>query len=227
MLQLLSMPNSIFGAILFAFFVGFSASIPLGPSGLESVSRSITKGFKEGFKVSLGAVSADIVYIIIINLGFFTFFTKSPKYYSLFWIISGIVLIISTRISLNAKNSHSVSTQLSFRHASNGFLTGFFITFLNPTTPSLWIALSGTVFNVWRHSGKTFFMFSIISMMVGSIAWFCLLNIIVSKGVKKLNPKFAAGTTKLLDYFLFALGIIFIILGICKFIFRGAPWKFI
>ena len=227
MLQLLSMPNSIFGAILFAFFVGFSASIPLSPSGLESVSRSITKGFKEGFKVSLGAVSADIVYIIIINLGFFTFFTKSPKYYSLFWIISGIVLILSTRISLSSKNTHSFSTPPSFRHASNGFLTGFFITFLNPTTPSLWIALSGTVFNVWRHSGKTFFMFSIISMMVGSIAWFCLLNIIVSKGVKKLNPKFAAGTTKLLDYFLFALGIIFIILGICKFIFRGAPWKFI
>ena len=218
---------TIFKSIFICFFTGFLASIPLGPSGLESVSRSITKGFKEGFKVSLGAVSADIVYIIIINLGFLTFFTSSPKSYSLFWIISGIVLIISTRISLNAKNSHSVSTQLSFRHASNGFLSGFFITFLNPTTPSLWIALSGTVFNVWRHSGRAFFVFSVTSMIIGSIAWFCLLNIIVSKGVKKLNPKFASGTTKLLDYFLLVLGIIFIILGICKVIFRGELWKFI
>jgi threonine/homoserine/homoserine lactone efflux protein len=217
---------TIFKAIFFGFFTGFLASIPLGPSGLESVSRSITKGFREGFKVSLGAVSADIVYIIIINLGFLTFFTKNPKSYSWFWIISGIVLMISTKISLNAKNSHATSTQ-SFKHASNGFLTGFFITFLNPTTPSLWIALSGTVFNVWRHSGKAFFIFSVSSMMVGSIAWFCLLNIIVSRGVKKLNPKFAANTTKLLDYFLFALGIIFIILGICRLIFRGEPWKFI
>lgn len=218
---------TILKAIIIGFFTGFLASIPLGPSGLESVSRSITKGFKEGFKVSLGAVSADIVYIIIINLGFLTFFTKSPKYYSLFWVISGIVLIISTKISLNSKNSHLVSTQSSFRHASNGFLTGFFITFLNPTTPSLWIGLSGTVFNVWRHSGRTFFMFSVTSMIIGSIAWFCLLNILVSKGVKKINPKFTAGTTKLLDYFLFALGIIFVILGICRFIFRGEPWKFI
>ena len=87
---------TILKAIIIGFFTGFLASIPLGPSGLESVSRSITKGFKEGFKVSLGAVSADIVYIIIINLGFLTFFTKSPKYYSLFWIIAGIVLITST-----------------------------------------------------------------------------------------------------------------------------------
>ena len=210
---------TIIKAILMGFFTGFVASIPLGPSGLESVSRSITKGFREGFKVSLGAVSADIVYIIIINLGFLTFFTRNPKSYSLFWIISGIVLMISTKISLNAKNSHTTSTQPYFRHASNGFLTGFFITFLNPTTPSLWIALSGTVFNVWRHSGKAFFVFSVSSMIIGSIAWFCLLNIIVSRGVKKLNPKFASGTTKLLDYFLFALGIIFIILGIYRLIF--------
>lgn len=218
---------TIIKAILVGFFTGFLASIPLGPSGLESVSRSITKGFREGFKVSLGAVSADIVYIIIINLGFLTFFTRNPKSYSLFWILSGIVLMISTKISLNSKNSHATSMQPAFRHASNGFLTGFFITFLNPTTPSLWIALSGTVFNVWRHSGKVFFAFSISSMIIGSVAWFCLLNIIVSRSVKKLNPKFAAGTTKLLDYFLFALGIIFIILGIYKLIFRGELWKFI
>lgn len=206
-------------AILIGFFTGFVASIPLGPSGLESVSRSITKGFKEGFKVSLGAVSADIVYIIIINLGFLTFFTKSPKSYSMFWIVSGIVLIISTKISLNRKHSDSSSDKSYFRHASNGFLTGFFITFLNPTTPSLWIALSGTVFNVWRHHGKLFFILSMSSMIIGSITWFCFLNILVSKGIKKLNPNFATGTTKLLDYFLFALGIIFIILGIYRFIF--------
>jgi len=210
---------TIFKAIFWGFFIGFVASIPLGPSGLESVSRSITKGFREGFKVSLGAVSADIVYIIIINLGFLTFFTKSPKSYSLFWVISGIVLIISTKISLNSKHEDLSLDKSSFRHASNGFLTGFFITFLNPTTPSLWIALSGTVFNVWRHSGRIFFMLSISSMIIGSITWFCFLNILVSRGVKKLNPKFTNGTTKLLDYFLFALGIIFVILGIYRFIF--------
>ena len=206
-------------AILIGFFTGFVASIPLGASGLESVSRSITKGFKEGFKVSLGAVSADIVYIIIINLGFLTLFTKSAKSYSLFWIVSGIVLIISTKISLNRKHSNLALDKSSFRHASNGFLTGFFITFLNPTTPSLWIALSGTVFNVWRHHGRLFFILSMSAMIIGSITWFCFLNILVSKGIKKLNPNFATSTTKLLDYFLLALGVIFVIFGIYRFIF--------
>ena len=210
---------TIFKAIFIGFFTGFIASIPLGPSGLESINRSISKGFREGFKVSLGAVSADIVYIIIINLGLFTIFTKNPKFHSVFWIVSGIILIVSTKISFKSKSLDLKLEKSINRHSSNGFLAGFLITFLNPTTPSLWIALSGTVFNVWRHHGRIFFIFSISSMIIGSITWFCLLNILVSRGLKKLNPNYTNNTTKFLDYFLLILGIIFIVLGTYKFIF--------
>lgn len=210
---------SILKAILIGFFTGFVASIPLGPSGLESVSRSLSKGFREGFKVSLGAVSADIVYIIIINLGLFTIFTKNPRFHSLFWVVSGIVLILSTKMSFKSKNLDLKLEKSINRRSSNGFLTGFLITFLNPTTPSLWIALSGTVFNVWKHHGRIYFIFSISSMIIGSISWFCVLNFLVSRGFKKLNSNFTNNTTKFLDYFLLVLGIIFIILGSYKFIF--------
>ena len=210
---------TIFKAILVGFCTGFVASIPLGPSGLESVNRSLSNGFREGFKVSLGAVSADIAYIIIINLGLFTIFTKNPKFHSLFWVVSGIVLILSTKISFKSNHLDLKLEKSINRHSSNGFLTGFLITFLNPTTPSLWIALSGTVFNVWKHHGRIFFIFSISSMIIGSITWFCFLNISVSRGFKKLNSNYTNKTSELLDYFLLALGIIFIILGFYKFIF--------
>lgn len=211
--------KSILIAIAIGFFTGFTASIPLGPSGLESVSRSISKGFKEGFKVSLGAVSADIVYIIIINLGLFTILTRHSKFNGLFWIVSGFVLILSNKISSRPRNPNSKLEKSIYKHASNSYVTGFLITFLNPTTPSLWIALSGTVFNVWRHHGNIYFFFSISSMIVGSITWFCFLNILVSKGSKKFKPDFTTNTSKFLDYFLLALGIIFIIWGVYKFIF--------
>lgn len=210
---------NIFKAILYGFFVGFTASIPLGPSGLESVSRSISNGFREGFKVSLGAVSADITYIIIINLGLFTLLTKNHNFDSLFWIFSGVILILSSKISLKPKKTQSKLQNFIFTHTSNGFLTGYLITFLNPTTPSLWIFLSGTVFTAWRHHGTMYFLLSISSMIIGSITWFCFLNILVSRGIKKFKPNIANSTSKLLDYLLLALGIIFIISGIYKFIF--------
>ena len=71
-------------AIFIGFLTGFTASIPLGPSGLESVNRSMSKGFREGFKVSLGAVSADLLYIVIINLGLFTLLSKHRNFQSIF-----------------------------------------------------------------------------------------------------------------------------------------------
>ena len=55
-------------------------------------------------------------------------------------------------------------------------------------------------------------------MMIGSISWFCLLNVLVSTGVKKIKSDYTKKTSKLLNYFLMLLGVSFIILGILKFI---------
>ncbi|GEQ22221.1 hypothetical protein CBU02nite_27270 [Clostridium butyricum] len=205
-------------AIFIGFLTGFTASIPLGPSGLESVNRSMSKGFREGFKVSLGAVSADLLYIVIINLGLFTLLSKHRNFQSIFWIVSGVILILFNRLSFTDSKKKTDSKNLLNRYTSNGFVTGFLITFVNPTTPSLWIALSTTVLSVWRYHGRIYFLTSVSSMMIGSITWFCLLNILVSKGVRKLKSDYTKTTSKLLNYFLMILGISFIILGIFKFI---------
>ena len=206
-------------AILIGFSTGFLASIPLGPSGLESINRSISKGFREGFKVSLGAVCADISYIIIINLGLFTLLNKHHHFQSIFWIISGIILILFNRISIKSKSTDKDSKKSLSKYTSNSFFAGYLITFINPTTPSLWIALSATVLSVWRLHGRIYFLFSVCSMILGSISWFCLLNVLVSKGSKKLKPNHTQKTSQLLNYFLLILGVSFIILGSYKFIF--------
>ena len=205
-------------AIFIGFLTGFTASIPLGPSGLESVNRSMSKGFREGFKVSLGAVSADLLYIVIINLGLFTLLSKHRNFQSIFWIVSGVILILFNRLSFTDSKKKTDSKNLLNKYTSNGFVTGFLITFVNPTTPSLWIALSTTVLSVWRYHGRIYFLTSVSSMMIGRITWFCLLNILVSKGVRKLKSDYTKTTSKLLNYFLMILGISFIILGIFKFI---------
>lgn len=205
-------------AILIGFFTGFIASIPLGPSGLESVNRSISQGFKEGFKVSIGAVSADISYILIINLGLFALLSRHQHFQSIFWIISGIILILFNRLSSKKASENNVNNNYISKYTSNGFVTGFLITFINPTTPSLWIALSATVLSVWRGHGRIYFLLSTCSMILGSISWFCLLNVLVSKGFRKLKGNYSETTSKILNYFMIILGIAFIVLGIFKFI---------
>ncbi|MBW6411782.1 LysE family transporter [Clostridium weizhouense] len=215
----------IFRPILIGFFTGFFASIPLGPSGIESINRSISDGFREGYKVSFGAVSADLLYIIIINLGLFKILNDNQRFEGLFWIVSGFVLILFNIISRKSSNLNKTTNKLNIKSSTNSFLnghsflTGFFITFFNPTTPSLWIALSGTILSVWRLKGDIYFTLALSSMFLGSLSWFFVLNLLAIKGFKMLKGDFSNTISKLLDYFLFILGIIFIIWGFIKFIF--------
>ncbi|AOR24870.1 LysE family transporter [Clostridium taeniosporum] len=209
----------IFKPLLIGFMTGFVSAIPLGPSGLEAINRSISHGFREGYKVSLGAVSADLFYIIIINLGLFNILSNNRKFEGLFWIVSGFVLLFFNNIC-NNKCSNKLNTRSNISSSSsNSFLAGFFITFLNPTTPSLWIALSGTILSVWRLHGRVYFSFALISMILGSLTWFFILNILSIKGIKMCKDDFSKKTSKILNYFLFLLSIVFIIWGLLKFIF--------
>lgn len=207
--------KSLVKGILSGYITGFGVSIPLGPSGIESVNRSITYGFIEGLKVSIGAILADISYLIIINFGLFSFFNKNSTFNGFFWIISGIILIVFNHITKNSNNVNYI-----FGHKKvGGIFSGFTITFLNPMTPSLWLAISGTVMSVWRLSGPLYFFICFVSMILGSVSWFILLNFLATKGFRLFKGKMAKKTSSLLNYVLLFLGIVFILFGLFKILF--------
>lgn len=203
-------------AIISGFSTGFAAAIPLGPSGIESIKRSLSSGFKEGFKVSLGAIFADYFYILLINLGLSAIISSSTNAEGLFWIISGIILIIFNKVS--GKSDYPLMDKLR-KHRYSGFLSGFLITFLNPMTPSLWLALSGTIMSVWRVSGLYFYILAIFSMILGGVTWFILLNALASKGIKIIRYNESRKTSNLIKYLMIILGLAFIIFGFFKLIF--------
>lgn len=203
-------------AMISGFSTGFAAAIPLGPSGIESIKRSLSNGFKEGFKVSLGAIFADYLYILLINLGLSALISTNNEAEGLFWIISGIILIIFNRIS--GKNNYPLMNRLGNTKYS-GFLSGFLITFLNPMTPSVWLALSGTIMSVWRFSGLYFYILAVFSMMIGGITWFIILNALAARGIKILRFNESKKTSNLIKYLMIILGLAFIIFGFFKLIF--------
>lgn len=209
---------NILKSIISGLATGIGICIPLGPAGIESIKRTLSKNFIEGFKVSLGAIAADMTYLLIINLGLSSLFLKSPKAEALFWIFCGAILVLFTLLC-NNKNSGDNKCHKFFNNTYlSPFPAGFIITFLNPLTPSLWIALSGTVISVWRIAGYIYFYSFIFSILVGMITWFALLNLFAAKGVKMLNPNTASKTSVLLKYILLIIGLSFIIWGIIKFI---------
>lgn len=208
---MLNIPD-LFKAIVSGFTTGITICIPLGPSGIESIKRTIAFNFYEGFKVSLGAITADISCMVLINFGLSAIFLKSRKTEGVFWIISGILLMIFSIFS-NERNGK----QKDFYF--NAFPTGFLITLLNPMTPALWIALTGTILNVWRNIGVTYYCIFILSLIIGMISWFALLNYLALKGIKMLNNKTSNKTSLILKYILLVLSLGFVIYGIYQFLF--------
>lgn len=203
-------------AIISGFSTGFAAAIPLGPSGIESIKRSLSHGFKQGFKVSVGAILADYFYVLLINLGLSAVLNTSKLAECLFWVISGFILIIFNKFSNRKK--HPFLDRLRNNRYS-GMLSGFLITFFNPMTPALWIALSGTIMSVWRSNGLYFYLTALFSMIAGALIWFALLNILASRGIKILKEDAPQKTSYLMKYIMLALGIGFIIYGILKLLF--------
>jgi threonine/homoserine/homoserine lactone efflux protein len=207
-------------ALVSGFLTGVAVSIPLGPSGIESVKRTISKGFKYGFILSLGAIVADFTYLILINYGFSNIISKNTKIESIFFIISGSVLALASYNSIKASKTHADGEKRLLKNEkleSLNFITGFLITFFNPMTPSIWLMLSGTFIKNWHSVGSVYYYFFIVAIMVGMITWFAMLNYLALKGINVLKPNMAQKTSVGLMWIILIMGVCFQILGIYKF----------
>jgi threonine/homoserine/homoserine lactone efflux protein len=216
-------------AIFSGLFTGLVVSIPLGPAGLESVKRTISKGYKEGFLLSLGAISGDALDIFLINFGLLNILSGNRKAEAIFWMISGIVLTAIGYLSLRGNERiKELETHPHFldnkRLRSYPFFTGFLLVFLNPLTHSLWITMSGTVIRVWRSVGEAPYYTFMVSIIVGMIIWFAGLNYFALKGNKKISTESSEKISSTLMIVMLLIGIGFFMLGV-YFFFRSMHWR--
>lgn len=208
-------------AIIMGFVTGFIISIPLGPAGIESIKRTISKSFREGFTVSLGALSADVTYLLLINCGLSNLLSKNKRTESIFWIISGFILVIIGYLSLKEKKHSMINIDvLKFnKFDSLPFLSGFLITFSNPMTPTLWLTLSGTAIRAWYYAGTVYYYSFIFSIIAGMVFWFFLLNYAAYKGKHVFNLTSTDKAAGLLKYIIIIIGAGFVLFGFFRLIY--------
>lgn len=208
-------------AIFFGITTGFILSIPIGPAAIESIKRTVSKSFKEGFTVSLGALSADVFYLLLINCGLANILSHNRRTESLFWIISGLILTLIGYTSIKHKNGNETFISRLMKNlnlSSLPFLAGFLITASNPMTPTVWLTLSGTVIRAWYYINKTCYYIFIISILIGMVLWFALLNFLAYKGFNLLSTNKSHKTISLLMWCTVFVGLLFIGYGFYDFL---------
>lgn len=205
-------------AIAIGSLTGLGASIPLGPAGMESVKRSIDKGFWGGFQISLGAILADYIYIFLIHFGLAKVLDLNKNIEGMFWVVSGCILFVFNKLSKSTENKkNTLDKNIEKRVKVPGWVHGFLITFLNPSTPSVWIALSGTIMSVWVANGPRFYYFALSAMLISTLIYFVGLNLLASKGLKKLaGESVTSGASSAIHWVLYLLSVGFIFFGLLK-----------
>jgi len=126
--------------VLLTYVLGFISAIPIGAVQLEIVRRAIHGHLKSALMVSIGAVSADILYGIIAFFGLLPIL-KNKKIMAIFWFVGGIILIFVgfsiVRQGLQHYSFNSIST--NFKHRGVSFITGFSIALTNPMMILWWL----------------------------------------------------------------------------------------
>lgn len=198
--------NSIFTYIL----LGVSLAAPVGPVNAAQLDTGIKNGFFHAFIFGFGALTADILYMIMVYFGVGQFI-DSPYIKIFLWTFGCFVLTytgIENLLTLNKiKINMSSGKRIRLRQA---LLSGFLISLLNPLTILFWLGIYGSILAQTSVSlqDDQLIIFS-LAIIVGVILWDTIIAFLSSGARKYLSTRFLIIISLLSSLSMIAFGIYF------------------
>lgn len=193
--------------ILQGIIIGIIVALPIGPLGIISIQKTISKGWKIGFLSGLGFVTSDLIYssIAVLGVSFIGDFVERNKN-----VINGVTgilfLIIGINILISAIDKKK-ETEVIKEDIIHPFFSNFLLGLSNPITFLIFFAIF-TKIGVDMGPGElTQHIVFVISIFIGStILWFVTANLI-----DRTNKNNKFENIILLDKL---VGVIIILLGV-------------
>lgn len=106
-------------------FLGLSLSAPIGPINAAQLDKGLRGGFLHAWAVGLGAVSADIIYMLLVYFGMIHLL-DAPFVKAFLWLFGFFVLVYTGVESIKSSGEVSVAElRGSEASCSNPFYPGF------------------------------------------------------------------------------------------------------
>ena len=206
-----------FDGLTYAALYGFILAFAIGPIFFTLIETSITKGFKAAVFFDLGALSADVFFIVIAYFST-SKILKHVKDDPGLLVFGGVILIAYGIISYirTAKNFIQIVREhygVPVKKNLGGlFLKGFFLNFVNFGVLSGWV-LTIIAANALTSSenGVLLFLATVLSV------FFCtdLLKIAAAKKLKhKLTPRVIIKTKKRVSILIVFFGVFMLFQGV-------------
>lgn len=210
----------IFKALILGLAIGIVIAIPVGPAGIESIRWTITKGFRKGILVVIGALSVDTLDAILINFGLLSWLESNECYKAMFWTLSGAVTFFIGYKGIRKGRRYNLEEEERLLEKKglldHPYITGFVITFSYPMTHFAWLTFSSTFITYWRDKGTITYATFVASMILGMFTTLTGMNFLASKGKKMIKSDKTDRLGDLLPYVIAVLGAVFFAYGILK-----------
>jgi L-lysine exporter family protein LysE/ArgO len=179
--------NSIFTYI----FLGVSLAAPIGPVNAAQLDTGIKNGFFHAWIFGLGALAADVMYMIMVYFGVGQFI-DSPFMKTLLWSFGCFVLTYTGVENLLTLKK----IEIDLRFGKNiphrrSFLSGFFMSLLNPLTILFWLGIYGSVLaeTAETFTGSQIIIYS-LAIISGILLWDLTMAFISSGARRFLSTTF-------------------------------------
>jgi L-lysine exporter family protein LysE/ArgO len=158
--------------------LGLGAAAPIGPVNVEIARRTLRGGFRPGFALGCGAVTVDVFYAALSSVSLREVINRPAVqrpvgiaaililFYLAFLCFRGAIRTWRTRTDPLAPLSTPPA-----RAVRGAYLTGFFMTLLNPMTLVFWfVAVPGVVGSV-THDPRRDLPLIGAGVFIGTLGW--------------------------------------------------------
>lgn len=169
-------------------FLGLSLAAPIGPVNAAQMDKGIKSGFLQAWLLGLGALTADIVYMLTVYLGVVRFL-EAPFMQSFLWLFGFFVLMYTGIETL--MNSNKIVTQSRNNESGlKSFGTGFIMSISNPLTILFWLGIYGSVLakTATAYGTGELILYS-FGIIFGLILWDIIMAAISSSFRKLLTSR--------------------------------------
>lgn len=155
--------NSIFTYV----FLGISLAAPIGPVNAAQLDKGLRLGFGHAWIFGVGALVADICYMLLVYMGMIRFI-EQPMMQAFLWLF-GFFVPIYTGIESLIKSGKSTFVDGPRGKTSllRSWTSGFLLSISNPLTILFWLGIYGSVL------AKTASSFSSSQLAIYSAAIIC------------------------------------------------------
>nr|WP_154121128.1 LysE family transporter [Paenibacillus monticola] len=125
--------------------MGLSLSAPIGPINAAQLDKGIRGGFWHAWFIGLGAISADIIYMLLVYFGVIHLL-DAPFVKAFLWLFGFFVLLYTGIESI--KNAGAITVaDMRGNEASlaSSFLSGFLMSLFNPLSILFWLGIYGSI----------------------------------------------------------------------------------